>query len=77
MRHMRANQLVLMRDRSPSDRLRYVARCLQRVVFSRALADEVVQALSTRMASVFQLAGAIAPGARARVASYLKGVLEC
>jgi hypothetical protein len=77
MRGMRANQLVLVRDHTRADRVRYVARCLQRVVFSRALADEVAGELSARMGRVLARAEAISPDARARAASYVKGVLEC
>ena len=77
MRRMRANQLVLMRDHTRADRLRYVARCLQRVVFPRALAEEVAGGLSAGLDRVLARAEAISPGARARAAAYVKGVLEC
>jgi hypothetical protein len=77
MRRMRANQLVLMRDYTRADRLRYVARCLQRVVFSRALAEEVADRLCAGVARVLASAGEISPDTHARTASYLKGVLEC
>jgi hypothetical protein len=77
MRRMRANQLVLMRDHTRADRARYVARCLQRVVFAGALADEVASALSAGVGRVLARAEAISPGARARAAAYVGGVLEC
>jgi hypothetical protein len=77
MRRMRANQLVLMRDHTRADRLRYVARCLQRVVLSGALAEEVAEKLSAGVARVLASAGEISPETQARAASYLKGILEC
>jgi hypothetical protein len=77
MRRMRANQLVLMRDHTRADRLRYVARCLQRVVFSRALAEEVAGKLCAGVARVLASAQEVSPDTHARAASYLKGVLEC
>jgi hypothetical protein len=77
MRRMRANQLVLMRDHTRADRVRYVSRCLQRVVFARALAEEVASALSAGVSRVLARAEAISPDARARAAAYVKGVLEC
>ncbi len=77
MRRMRANQLVLMRDHTRADRVAYVARCLQRVVFSRALAEEVSGELCAGIARVLASAGELSPDTHARAASYLKGVLEC
>ncbi len=77
MRRMRANQLVLMRDHTRADRLLYVARCLHRVVFARALAEEVASRLSAGVGRVLERAEATSPDARARAAAYIRGVLEC
>jgi hypothetical protein len=77
MRRMRANQLVLMRDHTRADRVAYVARCLQRVVFSRALGDEVAGSLCAGVARVLASAQEVSPETHARAASYLRGVLEC
>jgi hypothetical protein len=77
MRRMRANQLVLMRDHTRAERLRYVARCLRRVVFAGALAEEVASGLSAGVERVLARAEAISPDARARAAAYIRGVLEC
>ena len=68
MRRMRANQLVLMRDHTRADRVAYVARCLQRVVFSRALAEEVSGELCAGIARVLASAGELSPDTHARAA---------
>ena len=77
MRRMRANQLVLMRDHTRAERVRYLARCLQRVVFARALAEEVASGLSAGVGRVLARAQAVSPDARVRAAAYVRGVLEC
>jgi hypothetical protein len=76
MRRMRANQLVMIHDPTSSERLVYVSRCLRRVMFSRRLADEVVQRLSCHVGRVIALAEALSPAAQAKAASYVRGLLQ-
>jgi hypothetical protein len=75
--HMRANQLILARDATAGERLRYLARSARRVIFVKGLTAEVIADLSTHMARVLELAGTLSPGSHARAASYLKGLLGC
>jgi hypothetical protein len=82
MRHMRANQLLMLPDGSVRDghageRVRYIARCVRTVASVRRVADEVVERLSAHMARVLASAETISPGARARATSYLRELLEC
>jgi len=77
MRRMHANQLVmLIGARTPANRLRYLARCLQRVAFPGRLADELAAALCTHVRGVIERAGALSPQARLKAAAYAKGLLQ-
>jgi hypothetical protein len=77
MRHLRANQFIQMRDRTRASRARYLARCVQRLVFPGRLAEEASVELSALVTSVLSHARAISPRAHANGAAYVKGVLSC
>jgi hypothetical protein len=77
MRHLRANQFIQTRHCTPTDRLRYLARCVSLVVFPSRLADEAGVQLSTHIATVLGNASAISPRAHSHGAAYLRGLLGC
>jgi hypothetical protein len=77
MRHLRANQFIQIRDRTPANRARYLARCMQRLVLPGRLADEASVELSALVTGALGQARAVSPRAHAHGAAYVKGVLSC
>jgi hypothetical protein len=77
MRHLRANQFVLARDRTLRHQLEYLARGAYRLVFPGRLAEEVITTLSERATCVLTLAQRISPETQSKTASVLKMALGC
>ncbi|HUB74874.1 MAG TPA: hypothetical protein VL979_12675 [Solirubrobacteraceae bacterium] len=77
MRRMHANQLVmLIAERTPANRLRYLGRSLRRVAFPGRLADELVTGLRAHLRGAIERAGELSPEARLKAAAYAKGLLQ-
>jgi hypothetical protein len=77
MRHLRANQFVLARDRTLRHRLEYLARGAYRLALPGRLAEEVVGTLGERATRVLTLARRISPETQNKTASVVKMVLGC